>query len=354
MKKTILYFYISKATFVAKDISILQEKFNIIEFEFDTRKKKIIPFLFLKQLFFIIFFSFKTEIFIVQFASFHSFIPSLIALIFKKKCFIIVGGTDCVSYPSIKYGNFSKPLLSWFTKYSLKMCTKIIAVHSSLISSINNYYGIEKEQNQGILSFVKLSRSKITIVHNGYDEKIFKVDESLIRNKDFITVASGSGTLSRIKLKGIDLFIEMANIFSDKSFTLVGAKREDLITLGYDLPNNLEIISFVPNAQLPKLYSQNKYYVQLSISEGFPNALCEAMLCECVPIVSLVASMPEIIGNTGYILHNRDNEQLSILLKKILTTARNGKECRKNILNKYPVSSRKSQLIGEILNNEAN
>jgi glycosyltransferase involved in cell wall biosynthesis len=46
------------------------------------------------------------------------------------------------------------------------------------------------------------------------------------------------------------------------------------------------------------------------MAEGFPSAICEAMLCGCIPIGSNVAAIPYIIGDTGFVLHKKDTDKL--------------------------------------------
>ena len=66
--------------------------------------------------------------------------------------------------------------------------------------------------------------------------------------------------------------------------------------------------------QLREYYSKSRFYLQLSNTEGFGVSLCEAMLCECIPIVSSVNMLPEIVGDTGFILETRDSSMLSGLI----------------------------------------
>lgn len=86
------------------------------------------------------------------------------------------------------------------------------------------------------------------------------------------------------------------------------------------------------------------------MAEGFPNALCEAMLCECVPIVSDVFSMPEIIESSGFVLKERNDELLDELIQTAISThdyelSSQGKFAREIISKKYNLENRRTQLI---------
>ena len=66
------------------------------------------------------------------------------------------------------------------------------------------------------------------------------------------------------------------------------------------------LIPKITQRELINYFSMSRFYLQLSFSEGFGNALCEAMLCECVPIGSNVGAIPFIINDTGFILKKKD------------------------------------------------
>ena len=91
--------------------------------------------------------------------------------------------------------------------------------------------------------------------------------------------------------------------------------------------------------------------MQLSLSEGFPNALSEAMLCECVPLVSNVGGMPDIIHDCGYLLKHKDQDELFKLIGSALKNDDLnglGKKARKRIVDNYTFENRKNKLLSEL------
>ena len=102
--------------------------------------------------------------------------------------------------------------------------------------------------------------------------------------------------------------------------------------------------------ELRDLYSKTQFYLQLSNFEGFGVAICEAMLCECVPIVSNVNYLPTIVAETGFVLRKRSIELLEMLINKALAAdlEQLGKEARTRIIENFSVDNRASLLIGEL------
>ena len=101
---------------------------------------------------------------------------------------------------------------------------------------------------------------------------------------------------------------------------------------------------------LNNYYNKTKFYLQLSNFEGFGVAICEAMLCECIPIVSNVNYLPEIIGNSGFILNKRNKTMLVDLIHKALSsdTEKLSKLSRDRIKKEFHVSKRKEMLISTL------
>jgi len=349
MQKTdvILYFYPQKATFVQKDLDILNQEFTVYECGFQASQKWKTPILFLKQIAFLLthFASWKKATAIVQFAGYHSFIPSLWAKLFSRPCIIVAGGMDCVSFPSLGYGNFQNRLLALFSAWSYRLVKVVSAVHKSLFIRKDNYY-LESESEQGILHFVPTARFIQNEIPNGFDTTLFAIKSQWAERKtnSFISISASLDDPIRMKLKGIDMVLELAKACPELSFTLVGSSGG----VNLNIPGNVNLVPFVANDQLPDLYNQHQFYMQLSISEGFPNSVCEAMACGCIPIVSAVASMPEIVGETGLIISKRDiNELKSNVLSYIKTSGLDliSSKCADSILKRYPLERRNEELI---------
>lgn len=334
----ILFFHTGDSPFASKDTAIFNSIDSTSVFCFSSSSKSMIPFVFIKQFWFLFIRLFSAKIYIAQFAGYHSFLPGIFAKLTGRPLLIISGGTDCVSFPPIRYGNFYKSGLGLFTKWSYQMATHLAPKHYSLYD-YDYRYDSSIPLKQGIKNFVKGINKPVTVITNGYDDTKFYRSSEKIKNS-FITVSGGFEYPFQVALKGIDLILQAAERFPECSFTIVGVpewKKLDIRS------NNVTLLPPQKNSELPALYSKHQFYLQLSMAEGFPNALCEAMLCECVPIVSNVFSMPEIIGNSGFILEHRKMDELIQLLNNVINhSGLNDKSilARKLISENYPIRLR--------------
>ena len=116
------------------------------------------------------------------------------------------------------------------------------------------------------------------------------------RPKRIITV-SGTENHQRLMVKGLDRFRELAEHLPEFEFIIIGATG---IVKPYfePMPSNLILLPPQQFDQMTQHYQSASYYAQLSRSEGLPNALCEAMMCGCIPIGTDVGDVRIAIGET--------------------------------------------------------
>lgn len=91
------------------------------------------------------------------------------------------------------------------------------------------------------------------------------------------------------------------------------AEAERLIKKG-----QIRMLGYVPDEDLPKLYSAAAMMVYPSIYEGFGLPPLEAMACGTPVISSNAASLPEVVGAAGITVDPYDVEVLFLSMKEVL------------------------------------
>lgn len=336
----ILYFYTGEAPFIQKDIRILRGMYRVHVHVYSPRQKWKTPWLFLSQLAFLLRYGLRGRYaVVVQFAGYHSLLPVIWARLAGRASMVVVGGTDCVSFPSLGYGHFQNPLLAWFSRASYRWAHTVSAVHSCLFHRDNPYAG-PAEREQGIDRFAPGLPFRRHVSFNGFDTRLFTIRTPWKERPagSFITISGALDDDIRVKLKGIDLVLDLARKLPEARFTLIGSRNPGKL----DVPPNVTLLGYVENDELPEIYNRHQVYLQLSLSEGFPNALCEAMACGCIPVVSAVASMPEIVDGNGLVLERKDP---ALLLQRIREEMpgwhdRLSRAVSESVHRRYPIENR--------------
>jgi len=353
-KEKLIYIYPNLVSFTKKDIDFLSKTYTVVSIPQSWNNKTLTPITLILQTFRLLAKLHKTKAIIIMFGGYWSLIPSIYGRIFNIPVFIILGGADCVSFPSINYGSLRKPFLKLFIKWSYQLCKRLIPVDDSLIYNKYSYFEPDIYKEQGYKAFFSKIKTPHTVIHNGFDNIFWGSYENLHKktSNSFITVASISDK-TRFILKGIDVVLELANKFPKYSFKIIGISEIFKSTL--TIPKNVICFSFLPPDKFKNLLIETEFYLQLSISEGFPNALCEAMLSGCIPIGSNVGAIPNIISNTGFIIYRKDiNEIINTISKATSLDDFQKKELSNNaqqrIIDNFDISKREQafhKLISE-------
>jgi glycosyltransferase involved in cell wall biosynthesis len=330
------------STFVKTDYEILSEEYDVITNHYSVGTNKMMKlFNIISSSFFAVKWVWRVDVVYCWFAGFHGFFPILISKLLGKKSIIIVGGYDAVSIPSLEYGVFyRRNLLQWCVRKIYGWATWICPVDESLVQSTNYYADPSgKGYKTGILNHMHVDESKIVVIPTGYDERIIKMIK-IYNSFDIISVGYVNDDQNFTR-KGFDFIFELAKVLPHLKIVIVGFTSDYLNKLKLSTPSNITIVNFVGQEELIKLFSSSKIDLQLSLAEGLPNTLCEAMLCECIPIGSDVNGIPKAIGNTGYVLKVKNVDILKSYIEEALKMdANQGALARERIMSMFPLSKR--------------
>lgn len=336
-KKRILYFHIGLSSFVKKDIEILERNYIVEVVYYDLTKKSAVFGMLFKQFFTLILRTRKTDIFFSQFGGYHTLLPSIFARIFGRKAVIVLGGTDTVSFPSIKYGAFAMRFMKYFVRKSYQWCHLLLPVSKNLVFTEYNYTD-DDGRFQGYEYFCRGVNSKHKVIYNGYSGEKWCIGQK--EELSFVTVGANLNSRFAFKLKGIDLVLELAKRMPIAKFYIVGGQSIE------NLPENVVGIGNMNQLELAQFLSTKAFYLQLSMSEGFPNALCEGMLSGCLPIVSNVGAMSEIVPDNKLVLKKKDLQQLLSIVDYAIQLQKEVKPefWRNIILDNYTLTRREAEI----------
>lgn len=300
MKKKILLIYTNYSSFVKTDFQILSEAAQVDKYQFKPKTGFAGFTEILKQFFYLIFQGWKYDIFFIWFADYHSFLPVIFSRLLGKKSFVVIGGYDVARIPNLGYGVFNSKIRGFCAIQSMKRCKLNLTVSKYVDRKVR--WIAPKANTQLIYNCVNLSDNNDVVTKENLILTVGLIDSE----KTFL-------------LKGIDIFIDVAKLLPAYKFIVVGGVKAVLEKCAGKMPDNLEVIGRINHQELVNYYKKAKIYCQFSRSESFGVAIAEAMNFGCVPVVTSVGGMPEIVHNNGKIV-KRDNkiiaEKIALLMEK--------------------------------------
>jgi glycosyltransferase involved in cell wall biosynthesis len=307
-KAKVLFIYENLSEFVARDIDLLRKDFEVIPFHYTKKRFKLILAVM------------KSDVNISRFALGYAAIAVLFSKLFGKKSIVVVSGYDVVTIPEFEYGAMLNPKRVRETKFSLKRANAVTAESESL--------------KQDTLKHVK---REILVIHQGFESKRY----SFVGEKESMAITVGNVTKQNFKRKGLEYFVKAAKYLPDVQFVLIGKFADDGIEqLRIMASDNVKFTGFIEEEELIEYYRRAKVYVQVSAHEGFGCSLAEAMLCECVPVVTDRGAIPEVVGDTGFYVPYQDVEATAEAIREGLSSEK-GKEARERIVTLFPPEKRR-------------
>lgn len=265
------------------------------------------------------------------FALSHAHLAVLFSSMSGRKSIVVTGGWDVVSIPELGYGEMRNPASARMTESTLKRADRVLAVSES--------------NKKDVMQWV--DDANIEVVYHGFDSEVFSPKGD--KQRQVVTVAGISR--QTLGVKGLKTFVEAARLLEDVSFVLIGSDKDGTANLlRENAPPNLSIVGHLSDAALLQQYREAKVYAQLSAQESFGCAVAEAMLCECLPVVTRRGALPEVCGKTGFYVRYGDAEETARVLERALESDR-GYDARKRIVKEFPLSGREERLkriIGDL------
>ncbi|OFY38931.1 MAG: hypothetical protein A2X18_05445 [Bacteroidetes bacterium GWF2_40_14] len=205
----------------------------------------------------------------------------------------------------------------------------LMSIHKYVIENVNQCVFISKiGQGNFLAENPAYKINKTSLILNGIEdytdaESIFL--KSFIKNVNNKYKLVCSGTL--INRKGQSIIIEALNKINKNVLKIIhltligdGAERNRLeyYVTHNGLTENVIFLGKIDNSEVFKYLAENDIFILMSLNEGLPISIIEAMRSSLPIITTKRSGMPELVkeGFNGFLL-DPDVDQLVVLLNKI-------------------------------------
>ncbi len=320
-RKKIFFVCQGRRSFFETDISILREHFQTDVFDLYPPSAAHIPGIWRGVS--------RADIVFIWFLGRHAVLPLIIARVLNKKIVLVAGGWDVADCPEINYGLMRNGPFHFLIKFLFTLPHKVLAVSQSNLREI--------QMN------AEVPASKTELIYHGIED-VPDAGETIQKEKKVIT--AGEITRSNLRRKGLEAFVRCAARFTDVPFVLAGKDCGDgaLEYLKSIAPANVVFTGFLSREELDRQMKSAAVYAQFSFHEAFGRSVAEAMLFECVPVVTDRGALPEVAGDAGYVVPYGDENAYADRILKALNDTQKGLAPRKRVLKLFSYEQRNDAL----------
>jgi glycosyltransferase involved in cell wall biosynthesis len=241
------------------------------------------------------------------------------------KTVITIYDLGFIKYPETAQALHRKRFLM-FTRDAVRRSNRIISISHSTKKDVCEYFDI--------------SPDKIDVVHLGVDHTLYRPEAAPLKRTNPYILSVGTLQPRKNYLMLIRAFRNLCERTSGIVDLLIVGKRgwlweniENEIKNG-PFSERIHFLGYVPDEQMPSLYTGCEFFVMPSLYEGFGIPLLEAMACGKAVIASNVSSLPEIVNDSGILLDPKDEYAWTDTMIDLLKDKNKRNELGKSALSK--------------------
>jgi glycosyltransferase involved in cell wall biosynthesis len=179
-----------------------------------------------------------------------------------------------------------------------------------------------------LVEHLRIPAEKITVIHDAagsiFHEVVLPIERCRVRRQHQLAQSYVFYVGGWEKRKNIQFLLKAfaAAKLCQTELVLAGGQdyeRAELSRLadGLGIANQVRMLDWVEDIDLPALYEEALCFVYPSEYEGFGLQLCEAMAAGCPTLAARATSLPEVLSGGGETFSLSNMDELTALLKRV-------------------------------------
>lgn len=319
MKPRILFVHNHLTRFVEADLLLLRKQFEVNEWHQTSRAFDFVALSRAVR---------QCDLVFGWFASWHTYLPLHLAHRYERRTVLVTGGYDTASMPEIGYGNQRGGIKRRIARATIQSADALV---------VNSRFARDEA-----IGNAGADPARITVIYHGFEAP--SLPGPIKKERMVITV--GNVERSTLERKGLTTFTHTAAQLPDVPFVLIGKWQDDAVqTLKRVATPNVAFTGQLGLKDLNSYFERAAIYVQASRHEAFGMGVAEAMVYECIPVVTCAGALPEVVGETGIKVDSYGPTAFAQAIAAALLLDENyGMQARERIIREFSLERRRTAM----------